>query len=80
MNRRSMLRRSNMSMQLKPTADSTQTAPGSTRRNFIVTAAAAASATLAQPEVSRAAIVQTDAAKLAPLPLPPGIRSRYVPN
>jgi pimeloyl-ACP methyl ester carboxylesterase len=33
-----------------------------------------------QPEVSRAAIVQTDTANLAPLPLPPGIRSRYVPN
>ena len=83
MNQRSVLRRLKTSVQLKPgpnTADSTQTAPDSTRRNFILTAAAAASATLAQSKVSRAAIVQTDAAKLAPLPLPPGIRSRYVPN
>src|SRR5450755_1105547 len=59
---------------------STQTGPGSTRRNFILTAALAASSTLVQPEVSRAAIVQADTAKLPPLPLPPGIRSRYVPN
>ena len=43
-------------------------------------AAAAASSTLVQSEVALAAIVQTDAAKLPPLPLPPGIRSRYVPN
>ena len=72
-----------MSVQTKPSlnaASSTQTAPGSTRRSFILTAAAAASSTLVQSEVSRAAIVQTDTAKLAPLPLPPGIRSRYVPN
>jgi pimeloyl-ACP methyl ester carboxylesterase len=80
MNRRGMLRRSNTCVQSKSTADSTQTAPGSTRRNFILTAATVASATLAQSAVSRAAIVQTDTAKLAPLPLPPGIRSRYVPN
>jgi hypothetical protein len=51
-----------------------------TRRSFIVTAAAAVSSTLVESRVSRAAIVQTDTAKLAPLPLPPGIRSRYVPN
>jgi pimeloyl-ACP methyl ester carboxylesterase len=62
-------------------ASSAQIAPGSTRRGFILTAAAAAaSSTLVQSEVARAAIVQTDAAKLPPLPLPPGIRSRYVPN
>src|ERR1700681_3213902 len=72
-----------MSVQTKPSlnaASSTQTAPGSTRRSFVLTAAAAASSALAQSKVSRAAIVQTDTAKLAPLPLPPGIRSRYVPN
>jgi hypothetical protein len=72
-----------MSVQKKPSlnaASSTQTAPGSTRRSFVLTAAAAAASTLVQPEVSRAAIVQTDTAKLAPLPLPPGIRSRYVPT
>jgi hypothetical protein len=72
-----------MSVQTKPSlnvASSTRTAPGSTRRSFILTAAAAASSTLVQSGVSRAAIVQTDTAKLAPLPLPPGIRSRYVPN
>jgi pimeloyl-ACP methyl ester carboxylesterase len=83
MNRRSMLRRSHMPMQTKPTlnaASSNQSATGSTRRSFILTAAAAASSTLVQSDVSRAAIVQTDTAKLAPLPLPPGIRSRYVPN
>src|SRR5215831_17968538 len=53
---------------------------GSTRRRIILTAAAAASGALVQSEVSRAAIVQTDTAKLPPLPLPPGIRSRYLPN
>ena len=61
-------------------ANSAQIAPDSTRRGFILTAAAAASSTLVQSEVARAAIVQTDAAKLPPLPLPPGIRSRFVPN
>jgi hypothetical protein len=61
-------------------ASSTQTAPGSTRRSFVLTAVAAASSTLVRSEVSRTAIVQTDTAKLAPLPLPPAIRSRYVPN
>jgi hypothetical protein len=55
-------------------------APGSTRRSVILTAAAAASSALVQSEVARAAIVQTDTAKLPPLPLPAGIRSRYVPN
>jgi hypothetical protein len=72
-----------MSVQTKPSlnaAGSTQTAPGSTRRSFILTAVAAASSTLVQSEISRAAIVQTDTAKLAALPLPSGIRSHYVPN
>jgi pimeloyl-ACP methyl ester carboxylesterase len=59
--------------------EDTRTATGATRRGFVVTAAAAVSA-LVQSRFSRAAIVQTDTAKLAPLPLPPGIRSRYVPN
>jgi pimeloyl-ACP methyl ester carboxylesterase len=83
MNRRSVLGYLHMSVQTKPTlnaASSNQSAPGSTRRSFLLTAAAAASSTLLQSDVSRAAIVQTDTAKLAPLPLPPGIRSRYVPN
>ena len=68
------------SVQTKPSlnASSARTEPGSTRRSFILTAIAAASSTLVQPEISRAAIVQTDAAKLAALPLPSGIRSHYV--
>src|SRR5262245_21988505 len=59
---------------------SAQSALGSTRRRIILSAAAAASSALMQPEVARAAVVQTDAAKLPPLPLPQGIRSGYVPN
>jgi hypothetical protein len=72
-----------MSVQMKSSinaAISTQTAPGSTRRSFILTAAVAVSSSLEQSKVSRAAIVQTDTTKLAPLPLPRGIRSRYLPN
>src|SRR5258705_1564331 len=61
-------------------ASRAQMAAGSTRRSVILTATAAASSALVQSEVTRAAIVQTDTAKLPPLPLPPGIRSRYVPN
>src|SRR5205823_222364 len=53
---------------------------GSTRRSVLLTAAAAASSVLVQSDVSRAAIVQTDTAKLPPLLLPQGIRSRYVPD
>jgi pimeloyl-ACP methyl ester carboxylesterase len=72
-----------MSVQADPrihaTSD-TQAVTGATRRGFIATAAAAFSSALVQSGVSRAAIVQPDPAKLAPLPLPPGIRSRYVPN
>ena len=52
---------------------------GSTRRNFILTATAAASGTVAQ-KFAHAAIVQTDPARLPPIPLPAGIRSRYVSN
>jgi pimeloyl-ACP methyl ester carboxylesterase len=72
-----------MPMQTKPSlnaATSTQTAPSSTRRRFMLTVAAAASSTIMQSNISRAAIVQTDTSKLPPLPLPPGIRSRYLPN
>src|SRR5215510_8970753 len=72
-----------MPMPTKPNLDaasSTQTTSGSTRRRFMLTAAVAASSTLIHSGVSRAAIVQTDTAKLPPLPLPPDIRSRYVPN
>jgi len=61
-------------------ASNTRTALGSTRRSLIMTAAAAVSSTIVQSKASRAAVVQTEPAKLAPLPLPPGIRSRYVPN
>ena len=51
---------------------------GSTRRNFILGAtAAAASSTVAQ-KLAHAAIVQPDTARLPPIPLPAGIRSRYV--
>src|SRR5215470_8331455 len=62
------------------TVSRAQLASGSTRRSVLLTAAAAASSALMQSEVARAAIVQTDTAKLPPLPLPQGIRSRYVPN
>src|SRR5215510_5155653 len=61
-------------------ASRTQTAAGSSRRRVMLAAAAAASSTLMPSGVSRAAIVQTDTAKLPPLPLPSGIRSRTVPN
>jgi pimeloyl-ACP methyl ester carboxylesterase len=61
-------------------ASGTRTATDATRRGFIVTTAAAVSGALVPSKISRAAIIQTDSAKLAPLPLPPGIRSRYVPN
>jgi pimeloyl-ACP methyl ester carboxylesterase len=61
-------------------ASRAQATPGSTRRSVILTAAAVASSALVQSDVARAAIVQTDTAKLPPLPLPAGIRSRYVPN
>jgi pimeloyl-ACP methyl ester carboxylesterase len=52
---------------------------GSTRRSVILRATAAAASTVAQ-KVARAAIVQSDTAKLPPIPLPAGIRSRYVSN
>src|SRR5215471_3240119 len=70
-------------MALKTTSNlgsASRAQPGSTRRSVILTAAAAASGALVQSGVSHAAIVQTDTAKLPPLPLPQGIRSRYVPN
>jgi pimeloyl-ACP methyl ester carboxylesterase len=52
-----------------------------TRRSFILSATAAAACTsVAAPNVARSAIVQTNAASLPPLPLPTGIRSRYVSN
>src|SRR5499433_23175 len=72
-----------MPMRTKPNlsvASGAQSASGSSRRRVILAAAAAASSALVQPDISRAAIVQTDTAKLPPLPLPAGIRSRYVPN
>src|SRR5215470_7268354 len=67
-------------MALKTTSSRrAQGASGSTRRSVILTAAAASCA-LMRSKASRAAVVQTDTAKLPPLPLPNGIRSRYVPN
>jgi len=53
---------------------------GSTRRSFILTAAAAAAFSTVAQKLAHAAIVQTDAARLPPIPLPAGIRSRYVSN
>src|SRR5262249_5234292 len=53
----------------------------STRRRFLLTATAvAACGSFGTPKLVRAAIVQTDTASLPPLPLPAGIRSRYVSN
>jgi pimeloyl-ACP methyl ester carboxylesterase len=53
----------------------------STRRRFMLTAmAAAAYGSVGTQRRAQAAIVQTDAANLPPLPLPAGIRSRYVSN
>jgi pimeloyl-ACP methyl ester carboxylesterase len=53
----------------------------STRRRFILTAAAAAAcSSTGTQRRAHAAIVQTDTANLPPLPLPAGIRSRYVSN
>jgi pimeloyl-ACP methyl ester carboxylesterase len=53
----------------------------STRRRFVLTAtAAAAYSSMGAQRHAHAAIVQTDAAELPPLPLPAGIRSRYVSN
>lgn len=52
---------------------------GSTRRGFSLSAAAAAAySNLACQRPARAAIMRTDTASLPPLPLPSGIRSRYV--
>jgi len=50
-----------------------------TRRKFVLTTAATAYAVTAH-NFAHAAIVQTDTANLPPLPLPTGIRSRYVSN
>jgi pimeloyl-ACP methyl ester carboxylesterase len=53
----------------------------STRRRFMLTAMAAAAYSNVGPQRrAQAAIVQTDTAHLPPLPLPAGIRSRYVSN
>src|SRR5215468_11230014 len=50
-----------------------------TRRRFMLTATAAAAAYSSMGTQSMA-IAQTNTANLPPLPLPPGIRSRYVSN
>jgi pimeloyl-ACP methyl ester carboxylesterase len=52
----------------------------STRRSFILTATAGAACSTIAQKVARGAIVQTDTATLPPIPLPAGIRSRYVSN
>ena len=53
---------------------------GSTRRSFMITpTVAAVSSTVAQ-KLANAAIVRTDPERLPPIPLPAGIRSRYVSN
>jgi len=53
----------------------------STRRQCMLTAAAAAAySSIGTQRCAHAAIVQTDTARLPPLPLPAGIRSRYVSN
>src|SRR3954447_26664396 len=50
------------------------------RRSLIGIAAAAAACSSAASKLAQGAIVQTDPQKLPPLPVPDGIRSRYVPN
>ena len=72
-----------MSAQTQPTltSDSGSTSINSARRRFMLAAtAAAAYGSMSLQGRAHAAIVQTDTAKLPPLPLPAGIRSRYVSN
>ena len=73
-----------MSAQAQPTLESISGSASitSTRRQFVLTATAAAAIYVSAGVQGRAkaAIVQTDTAKLPPLPLPTGIRSRYVSN
>ena len=49
-----------------------------TRRGFILTATGTAACSTVAQKLAQAAIVQTDTARLPPIPLPAGIRSRYV--
>jgi pimeloyl-ACP methyl ester carboxylesterase len=73
-----------MYAQLRPTLASKSGSASitSTRRRFMLTAVAAAAAysTMGTQRRAHTAIVQTDTARLPPLPLPAGIRSRYVSN
>src|SRR6516162_1819816 len=73
-----------MSAQAQPTPKSTSgSAPITlTRRPFTLTATAAAAiyGGVGVQRWANGAIVQTDTATLPPLPLPTGIRSRYVSN
>jgi pimeloyl-ACP methyl ester carboxylesterase len=73
-----------MYAQVQPTLSSKSGSASitSTRRRFVLTAAAAAAAysIMGTQRRAHAAIVQTDTANLPPLPLPAGIRSRYVSN
>jgi pimeloyl-ACP methyl ester carboxylesterase len=68
-------------LQPTPTSKSGSVSVTSTRRQFMLTAmAAAACSSVGTQKRAQAAIVQTDTADLPPLPLPAGIRSRYVSN
>jgi pimeloyl-ACP methyl ester carboxylesterase len=73
-----------MSAQAQPVLKSTigSDRVASTRRRFILSATAMAAVWAGTGAQKRAgaAIVQTDTSKLPPLPLPTGIRSRYVSN
>jgi pimeloyl-ACP methyl ester carboxylesterase len=73
-----------MSAQAQPTPEfiSGSASITSTRRQFVLTATAAVAVYGSAGVHGRAnaAIVQTDTAKLPPLPLPTGMRSRYVSN
>src|SRR5215471_4691454 len=65
---------------MSPQAQRTLTCPSaeSTRRSFILTATGTAACSTVAQKLAQAAIVQTDTARLPPIPLPAGIRSRYV--
>jgi alpha/beta hydrolase fold len=65
---------------LTPASGSASIAP--TRRRFMLaaTATAAAYSSMSTQRWANAATVQTDVTRLPPLPLPAGIRSRYVSN
>ena len=53
---------------------------GSTRRSFMITLTVAAVCSTVTQKLAHAATVRTDTERLPPIPLPAGIRSRYVSN